>query len=494
MIGRLSLKSSGRARKLSEMLSSLFWGPQIEGQTHLYDWLWIIILYALGIYFWGTFFNWGDVSLNFHDWAAINIPRFDVMHDAFYYRMLPLHAECENCLHGVTDRFLVLPDVVTTPQMILLLFVSPTVFVLVDVLINYSLAVIGLILIKKRFRLSLFSYTFLFVLFHFNGHIQSHYAVGHATWAGYFLFPLFFELVFQLLDEGPNWQWVTKITILLFYSVLAGSQHHFTWMMLFMAFLALSYRMNFKWILAAIMFSGFVSAVRLLPPALSLAKFSVNFFAVPGYQSVYDFITSLMVFHRPGYQFEAWPLEIGYWEFDYYIGLVGVVLVVYFGGVLWIKEGIGKESYSVLILPALALFLLSQGSIYKITLYNFPLLSSERIASRMASLPVTLVFFMAAISLNEVLKRKVIIIRWLSLLAMVFIVNDILVHSFWWKIESVAQNFRPELLNLSGNSIINHVDSQYLTVFYTGLILSLGTMLMLFMLVAIEKRKLQQNK
>ena len=242
------------------------------------------------------------------------------------------------------------------------------------------------------------------------------------------------------------------------------------------------------------MFSGFVSAVRLLPPALSLAKFSVNFFAVPGYQSVYDFITSLMVFHRPGYQFEAWPLEIGYWEFDYYIGLVGVVLVVYFGGVLWIKEGIGKESYSVLILPALALFLLSQGSIYKITLYNFPLLSSERIASRMASLPVTLVFFMAAISLNEVLKRKVIIIRWLSLLAMVFIVNDVLVHSFWWKIESVAQNFRPELLNLSGNSIINHVDSQYLTVFYTGLILSLGTMLMLFMLVAIEKRKLQQNK
>jgi len=189
--------------------------------------IYLVALYLLGVYFWGSFFNWGNVNLNYHDWADINMPRLEIIHDAFTYKMLPLHASCGGCLHYVTaDRFLVLPDVVTTPQMILLLFVKPTTLVLLDILLNYSLATIGLLLLRKRFQLSLVSFTFLFIAFQFNGYIQAHYAVGHATWAGYFMFPLYFELIFQLLDGQQNWKWVAKLTALSFYTILAGSQHH----------------------------------------------------------------------------------------------------------------------------------------------------------------------------------------------------------------------------------------------------------------------------
>ena len=494
MSEKLFLKYIGYAKKISALVSELLFEPFGEKRIRFGAWLWLAILYAIGVYFWGAFFSWGKIDLNFHDWAVINIPRFDVIHDAYYYHMFPLHAACGECLHGITDRFWVLPDVVTTPQMILLLLVTPSVFVLIDVLFHFSLATIGLLLLRKRFKLSLISYTFLFVLFQFNGYIQSHYAVGHATWAGYFLFPLFFEFIFQLLDEGPNWQWVTKISILSFYTILIGSQHHFTWMMLFLSFLALSYRPVSKWILVAIFCSGFASAFRLIPPVLGIDQFTFKFFGVPGYQTIYDFLISLAVYHGPTYQFEAWPLDIGYWEFDYYIGLIGTIFLIYFGVYHWVKDWNDKKTYSMLMFPTLALFLFSQGSLYKMTLLRLPVLASERIASRMVSLPVTLILIMAAIYINERLRSKDITARWLSIIALVFIGNDLYVHGTLWRIKSIVRNFSPQLINLSGNSIVNHSDPQYLAVLYFGAGLSLITLLVLLIFVVVEKRSLKRLK
>jgi len=451
-------------------------------------WFYIFLLYVLGVFFWGGFFNWGNIDLNFHDWAAINVPRIEVVHDALSLRLLPLHAECETCLHGVTDRFFVLPDVITSPQMILLLFVSPPVFVFFDVLLHYSIATIGLLLLRKRFHISLISYTFLFLTFQFNGYIQSHYAVGHATWTGYFLFPLFFELIFELLYDKPSWAWVAKFAFLSFYSTLVGSQHHFTWMMLFMATLALSFRSAFKWIVAAILFSGFLSAIRLLPPALGINGFSHFFFGVPGYLTIYDFLTSLFSLRGPTYTFIAWPYEIGYWEFDYYIGLVGTIVLIYFGVIRWFKDWSDGKIHSALIFPTLVLFSFSQSYIYQETMYRIPFLASERIASRMVSLPFTLVLIVSAIYLSEGLRMQKMSHQLLALISVVFVMNDVFIHRSLWKIQSVSTNFPVVELDFSGNSIVNHADPRYFLVLCLGLGLSLFSAFVLGLLVAKEKK------
>src|SRR5688572_6385191 len=153
--------------------------------------------------------------------------------------MLPLHVECGVCLHGMTDRFFMIPDVVTTPQMLLLSVMDVDTFAILDLLFHYTLATLGLILLRQKLQLSLLSYAFLFFLFNFNGYIQAHYAVGHLSWGGYFLFPFYFLLIFWLFDHQPSWKWVAGMSGLSFYIILAGSQHHFTWLMLFLMFLAL---------------------------------------------------------------------------------------------------------------------------------------------------------------------------------------------------------------------------------------------------------------
>lgn len=466
----------------------LFFDQSQRKDNRFLAWFYILLLYVLGVFFWGGFFNWGNVDLNFHDWANINMPRMEVVHDALSLRLLPIHAECVTCLHGVTDRFLVLPDVITSPQMILLLFVSPSMFVFGDILLHYSIATIGLLLLRKRFQLSLISYTFLFLTFQFNGYIQSHYAVGHVTWAGYFLFPLFFELVFELLYEKPSWNWVMKFALLTFYSTLVGSQHHFTWMMLFMAALAISFRSAFKWIGSAILFSGFLSAVRLLPPVLGINGFSHFFFGVPGYLTIYDFLTSLFLLRSPSYTFLAWPYEIGYWEFDYYIGLVGTIMVVYFGIISWFKGWNSGKIHPALIFPALLLFSFSQSYVYQETMYRVPFLASERIASRMVSLPFTLLLIISAVYLNDMLSMQKIAHRLLALISVVFIVNDVFVHRSLWRIQSVAANFPIVELDFSGNSIINHADPWYFVVLCLGLGLSLFSAFVLGLLVVKEKK------
>jgi hypothetical protein len=264
-------------------------------------------------------------------------------------------------------------------------------------------------------------------------------------------------------------------------------------MMLFAAFLALSYRRGFKWILAGILFSGFASAIRLLPPVMEVGKFSHKFFAVPGYINIFDFFTSLVSLHGPDHVFEGWPYDIGYWKFDFYLGLAGAVLLVYFGIICWAKDWKSGKIHSALILPTAAMFLLSQSYIYVYTLSRIPMLASERIASRMVSLPITLILIVAAVYLNENLKARNTSLRIFILAALVFLVNDLFIHGSLWNIVYISQNFVHIMLDFSGNSITNHLDPKYLLVLYAGAALSLGTILILSILVVNEENRLKRQ-
>lgn len=87
-------------------------------------------------------------------------------------------------------------------------------------MLMYTIGFPGLLWLKRKFRLSDMTFAMLFMLFNFNGHILAHYAVGHATWGGYFLFPWFVIQVIRLLGGKRSWTWVAKTSGLLVLIVL----------------------------------------------------------------------------------------------------------------------------------------------------------------------------------------------------------------------------------------------------------------------------------
>ena len=155
--------------------------------------LYFFILLSFILIIWGYFLNFGDIPFDYHDWAEVNAPRLAFLKDAVTKGRLPLHMPDSSALRGVTDRFMSLPDVILSPQIILLRWMSVGRFILIHTWILIIAGYFGLLKLKERFGLSNFLFTLLSILYFFNGHTTSHYSVGHITWGGCFLLSWFIE-------------------------------------------------------------------------------------------------------------------------------------------------------------------------------------------------------------------------------------------------------------------------------------------------------------
>jgi hypothetical protein len=459
-------------------------------------WICVIMIYLAGIVIWGNVFNWLRTPLTFHDWGEINFPRYEIVRNAVNDHVIPFHVSCEKCLHSFTDRFFILPDVVTTPQMLVLPGIDIGKFIFLDLLFHYTVATIGLLYIRNKFKLSLVAFLFLFILFNFNGYIQAHYVVGHITWTGYFLFPWFFILVFHFLERGASYLWVAWMAFMSLYVILAGSQHHFTWMMLFLVFLALSSWRDKKFIFTAIVFSGFTSAVRLLPPLLGITTFTSSaggFGYRSGYPSLSEFLSALVVLRPVSYVVKVIGEKSGYWEYNYYISVVGACFLIFFGVFCWVRDQGGLKRFSPLLLPTALIFLFSFGSLYGYTLYKIPLFASERVPARMVSLPLTLLMIVAAVYFQEFLNtRKDGVLRWTAVFSLVLLLNDIKVHTDFWRVNEINKFLEVEVKSTQV-AIINHADPQYMLVLTLGLVLTLIALTSIIVLVLRERLAMRKS-
>lgn len=455
----------------------------------LFPILFIFALYLFGVFWWCTFFNWHHSSISYFDWATINLPRYEVIRDALHFGQFPLHVADKSSLHFVTDRFWGLPDVITTPQMLVMLFVDADTFAILDVLFFFTIATAGLIYFKQKFNLSLVAYTILFFLFNFNGYIQAHYSAGHASWGGYFLFPWVFILIFKFIEAPQGWRWVTGMAFLFFYMLLAGSEHHFLWLCIFLLALGLTNLPKMKWIVVAIIASGLLGAVRLLPPLLEVGKFvsdpNLKFFS--GYQTSTDVLTSLFFLSKPlndladtGKDLLLNPLFP--WETDIFLGLVGGAFLLYFGVFKWAQDQTVNKRFSQLIFPALIVFLLAQGDLYKFTLFNFPLFASERVSARMIAVPFVLLMLIASIYFQDWLNStKHPLAKLGVLIGLPIFVSDLWSHLKIWKVDVIIQFFHPYVFKADGNSLANHADPLYInTLLVAAFITILSAIFLLF--------------
>jgi hypothetical protein len=492
---------------LARAWSALFTGRPAADQV----WVWVAVLAALylgGIVFWGVFFHWGDFPYKFHDWAEVNAARIAFVRDAVIRGQLPLHMPDSSALRGLTDRFLVLPDVITAPQMVLMAFMSVTQFFFVDVLLMYTLGTLGLLWFKRKYALSPAAFTFLFLAFQFNGHIQAHLSVGHATWLGYFLLPWFVALVIQLIEgahAGPRrpgflpewtfpgeWRWIGAMAFLLFFMLLQGSFHQFIWCLMFLGLVGIAVWRRLWTVLKAGLLTGLLSAVRLLPPALGLGQFNNDFLS--GYPRPWDLLNALVKLIGPAQAYAnrmQWH-GLGWWEYDLYLGLAGTLLLAFFGVWMWLVNLRREKQYWQLLPGALVLALLSQWQVFKpIMSLPIPFFAAERVSSRMIIIPFAIALTIAAINLQRWLdgSRR----RYLPQAALLVLLGalgwNLVQHLRLWQETAAVNGFPYTDVDLAIKVVANHPDPAYFRIAGLGAALTLVVGIFLVVMVLRERRQ-----
>ena len=458
-------------------------------------WLWNTALYLAGGFLWGYFLNWGRGPFHFHDWSEITGPRLTFLKDAVTRGILPLHISNPRALNYVTDRFMSIPDVILSPQVLLLRFLEIGPFVLLNTLLLYSLGFLGLLWLQKKYSLSGMVLAIFFVFFNFNGHILAHNSVGHFTWGGYFLFPWLIAFFLQLLEGEHSWAWIGKTSLLLFLMFLQGSFHQYVWSLIFLALLAVFVPIHFWTLMKTGVFAILLSMVRILPPALLYGSFGKTSEFISGYPSIGFIWSSMVDFLHPGLHTDAAGTmnPTGEWEFSLFVGFTGTLFILYFGAVRWFRSGPQHDRAGLLLLPAMAISLLSLNHVFKyVHLLPIPLLAGERVASRMIVLPFMVLLTLAVMELQ----------RWLdksphTRLVQVGIIFFLLAasHDLWqnfrlWMVLSASGGF--DYLHFSGlgYSVVNRYDDRaYLLSLVVGLVISLLSLACLAVLTYRERRQ-----
>jgi len=459
--------------------------------------VWLVFLFGFGAWVWTYFLNGGAIQLDLHDWGEVTSPRYAFLKDAVTRGVLPLHMPGAWALRNVTDRFIAVADTNLSPQILLLRWMTLGEFFVANTVGLYTLGFAGLVILFRRFRLSLIVVTALFFLLLFNGHVTAHLAVGHANWTAFFLLPFFGLLVFEALEASPGWRWTLGVSLLLFVVFLQGAFHLFVMALLFLGLLGVASRRLLRPALQAMGFSVLLSAVRILPPLLEASHFDTEFRS--GFTSVLETLSSFVLLKVPVVKevFSHNPLNpLGWWELDYYVGFLGLAFVGGLGLLAFLRRPRTLPDVGPLALPVLMMTLLSIGKLYKVFhVLQVPLLDSQRVSSRLLYLPFLFLTLAGARWLQAWLDRRrpspMLTVSLLS--GLLLLASDIWQHVKLWRVAKMGDLFPNKALDLSVNVVANHPDPAYTASLIAGGVISLGSLLLLCALAIREGRSRQDT-
>lgn len=475
----------------------IFFFPAEESGAAWFGWGWVLILFLLGVLLWGYFLNFGAIPFNYLDWAEISAARIAFVRDAVLKGALPLHMPDASALRNVTDRFFAIPDVIISPQMVLLRFLSVGTYVYANTILLFGLGLWGLWTLRRKLSLSLASFTVLALLFNFNGYITAHFSVGHVNYAGgYFLFPWLVVLVIEMLRGDTSWRWVAKISLLLFGIFLQGAFNQLVWILFFLALIALFSWKYIPQVLKAGTFALLLSMVRILPPTLELSKFDNDFLS--GYPTVLDFFKGLTVLVLPeqalGLRSPLNPL--GWWELDLYIGAAGAAFLLFFGVFLWVRRRNDPDGFESLLVPLAIVFVFSFGMFYKVFhAAHIPLLDAVRVSARMVSLVFVFVLAAASVSFQRWLdaRRPAVAIRLGFLVLLALEAGDLWQHFKVWRVMNAVKAFPVAPVDVAIKVVSNYPDAPYVGMLILGGSISLLALFFLSYAVFVLDRRAKRT-
>ena len=354
-----------------------------------------------------------------------------------------------------STRFLAIPETVLSPQILLLNYLTIGAFVMINTMTMYSVGFIGLLLIRVRYKLALFPFTAMFLLFSFNGYIVAHLSLGHSMWNGYFLLPFFFLYLFELIDTPSNpWPSVLKIALSLFAILLQGSYHIFVITLFFLGLFSLLNWRHFMHGSVAIGLSLLLSVGRLFPAMIAFQGNQFQFGT--GFPTIYDMFESLVTIRLNNF-----PSMIVIWgEYDMFIGLIALGFLLYIG-VYWRclkKSAPPLTTYPCLDIPLFSMSLFCLNYFYFfINRLPIPLLNAERTPIRFFIIPLLLLIILSVIHLNKMLPSLYLSGKKKLFLGICLLETGLtlMAHSRVWKV-SEAEKFVP----LNTHSLLIHICSQ----------------------------------
>lgn len=462
-----------------------FFSPDDEKEHSWLPLVWISLIFLAGGILWGVFFNWGSFSINFMDWAEVWAPRMQAWRDALLKNTLPFHLSDIAAMRTESDRYFSVADMVSSPQVILLRWLDVGTYTLVNNFLLYGIASYFLLRIRKRYHLSLFAFTVLFLLFHFNGFIVTHLSVGHLSWGGYYLFPAFVLYLMEMLAGDRSWNWVARMSFLLCFMFMQGSFHHMVWCFIVLGIIAIIRWRHFFQIVKAGIFTILLSMPRIIPAFIQkTASISQEIDSLGGYPFLKNIRQAMTypatpILALPGRIFDS---KLGFWEFDIYTGWVGFAFIFVFGGLLMLFWSYRKREFPFLIVPVLVLMILSIGNNFlKVLFYNAVLSASERVTSRMMGLALVILIILAVIyyqkTMDHFRQHGLVLLAQITLL--VILAKDLVSHTLHWSVKNAAQSFEVIPRDLPGVHISNHIDPEYFTMLAIGLGISIFSALFL---------------
>jgi hypothetical protein len=431
----------------------------------------LLLLFAGGLVHWILFFHGGDIAFNAYDWQK-EYRYYSILKAAIGTGVMPYHVTV--AFHG-TNRFMALPETNLSPQIFLLSFMNVGRFVLVNVSILYSLGFIGCLFIMRRYRLSILSFTLLFLLFNLNGHVTSHLGVGHSMWGAYFLLPFFFLFLLELVEGKAVRTTPIKLAFVLFFIMLQGGLHVYVWSVTFLVLLLIFNWRYLRPIVLSVLFSAILSSFRLIPAGFALADRKERF--IWSYPTLRDLIDSLITIRQQTPErLIPWG-SVGWWEYDLYVGVIGLAFILWFGVVLRFSRApdLKHRRYQAFDLPIVIMGTFSLSYFHAfLTRIPLPLLRSERVATRFAVLPLVLLIILAAIRFSDVLRRvkQSIKIKVAAVVGVALITLGFVDHSYLWSVARLERVFRSRTPDLSVPGIITIQDSPYKTILLASAIVS----------------------
>lgn len=443
---------------------------------------WVFFLRAPGTFY--AFLDWPNL------WVACSILR-----DALAAGQLPFHVTPYEWSAG-SDRFLALPFNLSpfAPQVPLLLVLDLKHFILANTLVLYAVGFAGCLAIRRRYQLSLVPFFVLWALFDFNGYITAHVAAGHYEWVGYFWLPIYASGVLALVQEpvqaSATYRTSIGIALALLMMALQGAMHMFGWCLLFLGLVLVASRRNRSLVLAAMGFSVLLGAFRIVP---ALLQFGEREF-VGGYPHPGVLLSALI-------RLESWRdlyLEgLGWWEYDLYVGVLGLAFLLYFGVYRHVRP-VPREPESiarlrVLGLPMLVMTILALGNTYDVIVRSLPVpgLDLERVTSRFIVVPFVVLLLVSVVRMQAELAalRSRPTYRILAPLACLGLLAPLLWHSTMWRLANLeADPLLPDVLPDAVPQLIVRADPVYVTTVWLSSSVSLVALLGMLLVLIVPRR------
>jgi hypothetical protein len=423
-------------QRLLDRISEFLFRPPQDGQgARVGQAAFLAVLFVFGALHWVAFLDLGEMSMTAEDWP-LQLMYGTLLKQAVTQHTIPWHTS-RQVLN--TTRFLAIPETTLSPQVLALARLPVAGYALCNILLLYTVGFIGCLLIRRKYRLSAFASAVLFLLFNFNGFITSHVGVGHPWVLGYFFLPFFCLLTLNLAEGKAGLGAAISMTFVLFAMLLQGSFHIVIWCCMFLALMAAFHKPSRATVAWTILFTALLGAFRFAPSAIEYRHMSSYHF-VSGHRSLYDLFESFVAIKEPS-EFSVGGMfgRMGWWEFDYYVGLLGFAALIYLGIVVRWRKGwdLRGREYRALDRPLGLTALLSMSYFWAfIALLPLPLVNSERASSRFLIIPVLLLLVLACARMQEALDRLLARGNWKWLLVPAFLISafSIVNHSIRWSV------------------------------------------------------------